>query len=96
MKKGKRRNGSLSGKGAGKKAPAIIISLKKVCKVCKEEGHQAGFQGANYIDCPRKPCFLCKIPFSCGYILHVRLKGVLGMQQPDMFRHVRYMSENSY
>ncbi|KAI0502136.1 hypothetical protein KFK09_017083 [Dendrobium nobile] len=60
--KGKGRNGSLSGKGAGKKAPAIIISLKKVCKVCKEEGHQAGFQGANYIDCPRKPCFLCKMP----------------------------------
>ncbi|KAH0458059.1 hypothetical protein IEQ34_013374 [Dendrobium chrysotoxum] len=60
--KGKGRNGSLSRKGVGKKAPAIIISLKKVCKVCKEEGHQAGFQGANYIDCPRKPCFLCKKP----------------------------------
>ncbi|XP_020595334.1 DNA damage-binding protein 2-like [Phalaenopsis equestris] len=61
-KKGRGRNGSVLEKGVGKKAPAIIISLKKVCKVCKEEGHQAGFQGANYIDCPRKPCFLCKMP----------------------------------
>ncbi|PWA69615.1 damaged DNA binding 2 [Artemisia annua] len=43
------------------KAP-ITISLKKVCKVCKKTGHQAGFQGATYIDCPMKPCFLCKLP----------------------------------
>ncbi|XP_052187831.1 protein DAMAGED DNA-BINDING 2 [Diospyros lotus] len=43
------------------KAP-ITISLKKVCKVCKRTGHQAGFQGATYIDCPMKPCFLCKMP----------------------------------
>ncbi|KAK9057566.1 hypothetical protein SSX86_022402 [Deinandra increscens subsp. villosa] len=47
-------------KGKGK-AP-ITISLKKVCKVCKRTGHQAGFQGATYIDCPMKPCFLCKMP----------------------------------
>ncbi|GAB2242388.1 hypothetical protein Droror1_Dr00019163 [Drosera rotundifolia] len=40
----------------------ITISLKKVCKVCKRTGHQAGFQGATYIDCPMKPCFLCKFP----------------------------------
>ncbi|XP_024975547.1 protein DAMAGED DNA-BINDING 2 [Cynara cardunculus var. scolymus] len=40
----------------------ITISLKKVCKVCKKTGHQAGFQGATYIDCPMKPCFLCKLP----------------------------------
>ncbi|KAM0004642.1 putative transcription factor WD40-like family [Helianthus debilis subsp. tardiflorus] len=40
----------------------ITISLKKVCKVCKRTGHQAGFQGATYIDCPMKPCFLCKLP----------------------------------
>ncbi|GMG98331.1 hypothetical protein Nepgr_000171 [Nepenthes gracilis] len=40
----------------------ITISLKKVCKVCKKAGHQAGFQGATYIDCPMKPCFLCKMP----------------------------------
>ncbi|KAL7598941.1 hypothetical protein Lser_V15G26683 [Lactuca serriola] len=43
------------------KAP-ITISLKKVCKVCKRTGHQAGFQGPTYIDCPMKPCFLCKLP----------------------------------
>ncbi|XP_047312155.1 protein DAMAGED DNA-BINDING 2 [Impatiens glandulifera] len=40
----------------------ITISLKKVCKVCKRSGHEAGFKGAIYIDCPMKPCFLCKIP----------------------------------
>lgn len=43
------------------KAP-ITISLKKVCKVCKRTGHEAGFKGATYIDCPMKPCFLCKTP----------------------------------
>ncbi|CAN1809009.1 Protein DAMAGED DNA-BINDING 2 [Linum perenne] len=46
----------------------ITISLKKVCKcfwvlqVCKKPGHEAGFKGATYIDCPMKPCFLCKLP----------------------------------
>ncbi|KAM7255868.1 hypothetical protein ACFE04_011609 [Oxalis oulophora] len=40
----------------------ITITLKKCCKVCKQPGHQAGFQGANYIDCPMKPCYLCKLP----------------------------------
>lgn len=45
-----------------KKAPLITINLKKVCKVCKGKGHQAGFFGATYIDCPKKPCFLCKKP----------------------------------
>ncbi|ERN09788.1 protein DAMAGED DNA-BINDING 2 [Amborella trichopoda] len=44
-----------------KKAP-ITISLKRVCKVCKGTGHEAGFKGATYIDCPKKPCFLCKQP----------------------------------
>ncbi|XXG66429.1 hypothetical protein AAC387_Pa05g3910 [Persea americana] len=43
-----------------KKAP-INISLKKVCKVCKGTGHEAGFKGATYIDCPKRPCFLCKM-----------------------------------
>lgn len=46
-------------------APAmapITISLKKVCKVCKGTGHEAGFKGATYVDCPMKPCFLCKLP----------------------------------
>ncbi|RAL42361.1 hypothetical protein DM860_012144 [Cuscuta australis] len=42
--------------------PHITISLKKVCKVCKRTGHEAGFKGATYIDCPMKPCFLCKMP----------------------------------
>ncbi|XP_051131943.1 protein DAMAGED DNA-BINDING 2 [Andrographis paniculata] len=40
----------------------ITISLKKVCKVCKKSGHEAGFKGATYVDCPMKPCFLCKTP----------------------------------
>ncbi|KAF6153594.1 hypothetical protein GIB67_027461 [Kingdonia uniflora] len=40
----------------------ITISLKKVCKVCKKTGHEAGFKGATYIDCPMKPCYLCKMP----------------------------------
>ncbi|KAF3333661.1 protein DAMAGED DNA-BINDING 2 [Carex littledalei] len=45
-----------------KKKEPITISLKKVCKVCKRKGHKAGFKGAIYIDCPMKPCFLCKKP----------------------------------
>ncbi|KAG0463817.1 hypothetical protein HPP92_019886 [Vanilla planifolia] len=56
------KRGFLSEEKVGKKTSGITISLKKVCKVCKEEGHQAGFQGATYIDCPKKPCFLCKMP----------------------------------
>ncbi|CAA2968485.1 DAMAGED DNA-BINDING 2 [Olea europaea subsp. europaea] len=44
------------------KTKPITISLKKVCKVCKRSGHEAGFKGATYIDCPMKPCFLCKMP----------------------------------
>ncbi|XP_010262841.1 PREDICTED: protein DAMAGED DNA-BINDING 2 [Nelumbo nucifera] len=51
---------ALHSKNKGK-AP-ITISLKKVCKVCKKAGHEAGFKGATYIDCPMKPCFLCKMP----------------------------------
>ena len=31
-------------------------------QVCKKVGHEAGFKGATYIDCPMKPCFLCKMP----------------------------------
>lgn len=30
--------------------------------MCKKPGHEAGFRGATYIDCPMKPCFLCKMP----------------------------------
>ncbi|KAK9159058.1 hypothetical protein Scep_005632 [Stephania cephalantha] len=45
-----------------KSKASITIALKKVCKVCKRSGHEAGFRGATYIDCPMKPCFLCKTP----------------------------------
>ncbi|KAK4606106.1 hypothetical protein RGQ29_000396 [Quercus rubra] len=44
---------SLEAKKKGK--TPITISLQKV-------GHEAGFKGATYIDCPMKPCFLCKMP----------------------------------
>ncbi|XP_062172253.1 protein DAMAGED DNA-BINDING 2 [Alnus glutinosa] len=57
---GERKEEALDEKKKGK-AP-ITISLKKVCKVCKKAGHEAGFKGATYIDCPMKPCFLCKMP----------------------------------
>ncbi|KAI9117837.1 hypothetical protein K1719_011252 [Acacia pycnantha] len=51
-------------------------------KVCKKPGHEAGFKGATYIDCPMKPCYLCKMPdykrshrdaqtLSCHYRFHV-------------------------
>ncbi|KAF7020709.1 hypothetical protein CFC21_033772 [Triticum aestivum] len=55
-----RKSPAAAGRG-GRKGP-ITISLKKVCKVCKKTGHEAGFKGAVYIDCPMKPCFLCKMP----------------------------------
>eukprot|EP00249_Psilotum_nudum_P011683 c23318_g1_i1 orf=119-1795(+) len=47
-----------------KKRKPITISLKdaKLCKVCKGKDHQAGFVGSIYMDCPNKPCFLCKQP----------------------------------
>ena len=37
-------------------------------QVCKRTGHEAGFKGAVYIDCPMKPCFLCKMPGSHIYV----------------------------
>ncbi|GMH33988.1 hypothetical protein BSKO_01822 [Bryopsis sp. KO-2023] len=42
----------------------ISLSLKRgeKCKVCGSSAHRAGFQGATYIDCPNKPCYLCKVP----------------------------------
>ncbi|KAK1264912.1 Protein DAMAGED DNA-BINDING 2 [Acorus gramineus] len=43
-------------------APISIKITRRVCKVCKGTGHEAGFRGATYIDCPKKPCFLCKLP----------------------------------
>lgn len=39
--------------------------------MCKKAGHEAGFKGATYIDCPMKPCFLCKMP---GRFSHFFLK----------------------
>uniref|UniRef100_A0A0D3EJF5 DNA damage-binding protein 2 n=1 Tax=Oryza barthii TaxID=65489 RepID=A0A0D3EJF5_9ORYZ len=57
---------------SGRKA-SITISLKKVCKVCKSTGHEAGFKGAVYVDCPRKPCFLCKMPGSDTLHCHTTL-----------------------
>lgn len=40
----------------------VLISMFFVFQVCKKAGHEAGFKGATYIDCPMKPCFLCKMP----------------------------------
>lgn len=39
-----------------------LFFLLVVFQVCKKAGHEAGFKGATYIDCPMKPCFLCKMP----------------------------------
>jgi hypothetical protein len=30
------------------------------CKACGSTAHTAGFQGAVYVDCPDRPCYLCK------------------------------------
>jgi len=57
-----------AGEKRGGRKGRITISLKKVCKVCKRTGHEAGFKGAVYIDCPMKPCFLCKMPGSHIYV----------------------------
>jgi DNA damage-binding protein 2 len=32
------------------------------CHVCGKKGHNAGFVGSVYVDCPNKPCYLCKQP----------------------------------
>lgn len=48
----------------------LSLSLKKkgskgaVCHVCGRAGHAAGFLGGGsiYMDCPFKPCYLCKEP----------------------------------
>ena len=29
-------------------------------QVCGKAGHNAGFVGSVYFDCPNKPCYLCK------------------------------------
>eukprot|EP00899_Mesostigma_viride_P017477 jgi/Mesvir1/25730/Mv01914-RA.1 len=59
-----------SGQGgvAGSSTPVarkpLSLSLKKKlgCKVCGKTGHTAGFVGAVYVDCPNRPCYLCKLP----------------------------------
>ncbi|KAK9810883.1 hypothetical protein WJX73_005316 [Symbiochloris irregularis] len=67
-----------SGADAETDAPAakgkIKMSLSKTgqtCHVCGKKGHNAGFIGSVYMDCPNRPCFLCKIPGhttnSCPY-----------------------------
>lgn len=58
------QNGSIPLKKKKQLRKPITISLKaaKLCKVCKAKDHQAGFMGSIYVDCPNKPCFLCKQP----------------------------------
>ncbi|KAJ7526860.1 hypothetical protein O6H91_16G025800 [Diphasiastrum complanatum] len=41
------------------KSTGLVIVQSQVW-VCKAKDHQAGFVGSIYIDCPNKPCFLCK------------------------------------
>lgn len=45
-----------------KKKIKLSISTRDsvVCAVCGQTGHTAGFIGAVYVDCPVKPCYLCK------------------------------------
>ena len=41
------------------------LKLKKEkgsCKACGAMDHACGFIGSVYVDCPRKPCFLCRRP----------------------------------
>ncbi|PNW73904.1 hypothetical protein CHLRE_13g577550v5 [Chlamydomonas reinhardtii] len=57
---------SASGRGGVKQGGGRLkLSLaagNDVCKVCGKRGHRAGFVGATYLDCPNKPCYLCKRP----------------------------------
>lgn len=48
---------------ASKKRLHVSLAGNKkdlLCHVCGERGHKAGFVGATYLDCPNKPCYLCK------------------------------------
>ena len=42
-----------------------------VWQVCGKAGLNAGFVGALYLDCPNRPCYLCKLQghttASCPY-----------------------------
>ncbi|KAL9238694.1 hypothetical protein vseg_013083 [Gypsophila vaccaria] len=79
-----------------KEKKPITISLKKVCKVCKKSGHQAGFQGATYIDCPMKPCFLCKLPghttMTCPHRVSME-HGVIAAPRKSARHSVNYIFE---
>lgn len=37
-----------------------FFQLVAYSQVCGKRGHNAGFTGAIYVDCPNKPCYLCK------------------------------------
>jgi hypothetical protein len=39
-----------------------VCAMRHVMQVCGQRGHKAGFVGAVYVDCPNKPCYLCKQP----------------------------------
>lgn len=52
--------------------------------MCKRTGHEAGFKGATYIDCPMKPCFLCKMPgnslsFSVIFLFYLKLFSLISI-----------------
>ena len=36
--------------------------LRSGCRCARGRGTRQGSRGAVYIDCPMKPCFLCKMP----------------------------------
>ncbi|CAI5987279.1 unnamed protein product [Closterium sp. NIES-64] len=36
--------------------------VESAWRVCGSKGHEAGFVGSVYVDCPNRPCFLCKLP----------------------------------
>jgi DNA damage-binding protein 2 len=38
------------------------VLLHGLLQVCGKSGHKAGFVGSVYMDCPNKPCYLCKQP----------------------------------
>ncbi|CAN8253233.1 unnamed protein product [Cochlearia groenlandica] len=72
----------------------ITIKLKNVCKVCKQSGHEAGFKGATYIDCPMKPCFLCKLPghttMSCPHRVAID-QGILKNSHRNTKNHIDFV-----
>ncbi|EFJ49678.1 hypothetical protein VOLCADRAFT_117128, partial [Volvox carteri f. nagariensis] len=46
--------------GAPGRLTVSLSGKNEVCKVCGKRGHKAGFVGATYLDCPNRPCYLCK------------------------------------